>query len=245
MKLQHASSVARGICALALMVSGTMLTAPKAYSEAYIAGQFGVALPSISGGLTNAAFNFTVPNVDIPDVSLKTSFLYGGKVGYYFPQVRWFGLETEVYNTTPHVKQQQLDVTIPAGTFIPGPGGGTTQVPGNLSFGLPGNHLRVLMWAPVNFLFRYPNGRFQPYIGLGPGIFFAHAGSTGQGVAVDQTNIRVGANAKIGVEVYVTRHIAIFGEWKYNWVMFNFDKQLGFEGRYEMHLVAGGLSYHF
>lgn len=243
MKPQYASWGARGVCALALTVFSVMVATPKAHSEAYIAGQFGVALPSISGGLTNAEFNFTTPNVDISDVSLKTSFLYGGKVGYYFSQVRWFGVETEVYNTTPHVKQQELLATVPAGTFIPG--FGTTQQPGTLSVGIPGNYLRVLMWAPVNFMFRYPNGRLQPYIGFGPGIFFAHAGATGSGVTVDQTNIRVGANAKIGAELYLTRHIAVFGEWKYNWVMFNFDKQLGFEGRYEMHLVAGGLSYHF
>ncbi len=245
MKPRHTSWISRGMCALALAISSVVLIAPKAYSEAYIAGQFGVALPSISGGLTNAAFNFTVPNVDIPDVSLKTSFLYGGKVGYYFPQIRWFGVETEAYNATPHVKQQQLDVVIPAGTFFPGPGGGTTQTPGTLSFGLPGSHLRVLMVAPVNFMFRYPNGRLQPYIGFGPGIFFAHAGSIGQGVTVDQSNIRVGVNAKAGAEFYITRHIAVFGEWKYNWVKLNFNEQLGIEGTYSMHLVAGGLSYHF
>ncbi len=94
-------------------------------------------------------------------------------------------------------------------------------------------------------MFRYPNGRLQPYIGFGPGIFFARVNITEQGFEASQSNTRVGVNAKIGAEFFITRHVAVFGEWKYNWVRFNFDETLGIAATYNMHLVAGGLSYHF
>lgn len=89
-------------------------------------------------------------------------------------------------------------------------------------------------------MFRYPNGRLQPYIGFGPGIFFARVNITEQGFEASQSNTRVGVNAKIGAEFFITRHVAVFGEWKYNWVRFNFDETLGIAATYNMHLVAGG-----
>jgi len=245
MKPRYASWGTCGIFAIALTVSSGMFAVPNAYPEAYIGGQFGVALPSIGGGLTNAEFNFSSPPFEVPDFPLKTSFLYGAKVGYYFSRASWFGLETEAYNTTPHMKQLQTNWTVPGGTVFPGPGGGTipTTVSGPVTFS--GNHLRVLMWAPVNLMFRYPHARVQPYVGVGPGIFFARINITEQGLEATQNNVRVGLNAKAGVEVFITRHIAVFGEYKYNWVRFNFDETLGIAATYNMHLVSGGLSYHF
>ena len=243
MKQRHASWATCGISAIVLTVSSVILAVPNAYPEAYVAGQLGAPLPSLGGGLTDAEFNVTSPPFEIPDQPLKSSLLYGAKIGYYFHQVRWFGLETEVYNTMPHMKQLDTTWTIPAGTFLPGVG--TVPVSVTSPVTLPGNHLRVLMWAPVNLMFRYPNGRLQPYIGFGPGIFFARVNVTEAGVEANQSNTRVGLNAKVGAEFFLTRHIAVFGEWKYNWVRFNFDEALGTAATYSMHLVAGGLSYHF
>ncbi|HWF59568.1 MAG TPA: hypothetical protein VN666_04580 [Nitrospira sp.] len=143
MKLQHASWPSWGIRAVVLTISSVILAVPNAYPEAYIAGQLGAARPSIGGGLTDAKFNATSPPFEMPDQPLKSSFLYGAKAGYYFSRVSWFGLETEVYNTTPHMKQLETTWTIPAGTFLPGLGTLPISVTGPVS--LPGNHLRVLM----------------------------------------------------------------------------------------------------
>jgi opacity protein-like surface antigen len=231
-----------GISVMALVTS-TALNVSGAYAETYVGGQFGMALPSIGGGLTNVEINAFSPPVSIPDRPLKSSPLYGVKFGYYFPQIRWFGLETELYNTTPHMKQQQTTVTIPAGTTIPGLG--TTQTGGTIPANFGGNHFRVLTWAPVNFMFRYHKTRLQPYIGVGPGVFFARVNVTQQGFENSQSNTRLGLNAKAGVEYFITRRLTAFGEWKYNYAQFNFDQALGIKADYNMHLVAIGLSYHF
>jgi opacity protein-like surface antigen len=242
MKQRQASGATYGIFAIALTISSMGLTVQNAYPEAYVAGQLGVALPSLGGGLTNVELNGFSPPVEISDRPLASSFLYGAKAGYYFPQVSWFGLETEVYNTTPHMKQQQTSVTIPPGTVIPGLG---TVTAGTVPVNFGGNHLRVLTWAPVNLMFRYPKMNLQPYIGLGLGVFFAQANVTEQGFEASQSNTRVGLNVKAGAEYFITRHVTIFGEWKFNHVRFNFDEALGMAATYNMHFVTGGLSYHF
>ena len=44
------------------------------------------------------------------------------------------------------------------------------------------------------------------------------------------------------------RHIALFGEWKFNYARFHFEEKpdyFGFNGTYNMHHFALGLGYHF
>jgi hypothetical protein len=75
----------------------------------------------------------------------------------------------ELFHTTPHIKQQEVRITIQPGTTFNGfsiPGSGTAT--GTLS----GDHFRVITWAPMNLMFRYHRTRLQPYIGVGPGVFF-------------------------------------------------------------------------
>jgi len=141
---------------LTVLVS-IVLFAPQAYAESYVAGQFGVTLPSIGNGLTNNELTGVfVPGSTISDQSLKTSGLYGAKLGHYFQAVPWLGLEAEAYSTTPHIKQQSVTFSGPSG-----PVG---------SIELSGVNLRVVTVAPLNLTLRYHKARLQPYIAVGPGI---------------------------------------------------------------------------
>jgi len=104
-------------------------------------------------------------------------------------------------------------------------------------------------------MFRYPMTRLQPYVGVGPGIFFARI--KGEGLAPDSPestsdNGRLGLNAKVGLEYYVTRHLTAFAEWKLNYAHFKFDENqnlfpfpYGLDATYTMHLVSFGVGYHF
>ncbi len=132
--------------------------------------------------------------------------MYGAKLGYYVDSLRWLGVGTEVFNTTPHVKQQTATVTIPGfGSFT-----GT----------LPGQYARVLTWAPINLVARYQMGRFEPYAGVGMGVFFARIkdGETGE----TSSSTKVGLNTQVGVRYLVIQHVSLFGEWKYNRARFDF-----------------------
>lgn len=230
--------------ALPQVLIALVLNVSHAYSETYIAGQLGLALP-VGGGLTSVDVDssFFLSGTTHSDLELSSSFMFGGKVGHYFDSARWFGLEAEVFHTTPHIDQQGHTFQNPS---VPGVIGPTT---------LQGAHFRVLTLAPFNLMFRYHKTRLQPYVGVGPGIFFARI--KGEGLAPDSPestsdNARLGLNAKVGVEYFVTRHFTAFAEWKFNYAHFKFDENqnlfpfpYGLDATYTMHLISFGVGYHF
>ncbi|HXV67900.1 MAG TPA: outer membrane beta-barrel protein [Nitrospira sp.] len=212
----------------------------EAYGETYVAGQIGVTLPSVVGGglgqgdLTGV---FT-PGSTISEQSLDNSILYGAKIGHYFRAIPWFGIEFEVYNSTPHIKQQPITFSGPSGPV------GTAEFPG-LNF-------RVLTVAPANLTFRYRKWRVQPYVAFGPGVFFARIKDPSLSSDNTQSSTSIGLNAQGGVRYYITRHLAVFGEAKFNYARFSFDETppgafnlFGFDSTYKMFHASFGLSFHF
>ena len=225
---------------LLTLLAPIVLFVPQAYAESYVAGQFGVTLPSIGKGLTdNELTGIFLPGSTISDQSLKTSVLYGAKLGHYFNAVPWLGLEAEVYSTTPHIKQQSITFSGPSGPV------------GSLDF--PGLNLRVVTVAPLNLTLRYPKTRLQPYIAVGPGIFFARIKDPSLTSDNTQSSTDFGLNAQVGLRYYITRHFTVFAEGKYNRVRFHFAETppginfnlFGFDSTYNMFHVAFGLSYNF
>ena len=187
-----------------------------------------------------------------PGIDLKNSGIYGAKMGYFFPnRLNWLGVEMEGFNTSPHLKQsaigagEHLRVTTAAvnliarGKFACGPrsdsdaSGRTTTETGTDRYG---RDYRADTFCPL-----------QPYVGVGLGVFFARANG-GLGSRSDSDNAVPGLNALAGVRYFVTEHVAVFGEYKYNRASFNFD-DLGpgatLKGDYSVSHVVGGLSFHF
>lgn len=180
---------------------------------------------------------------------MKNSGVYGAKVGYFLPdRLNWLGFEVEGFNTTPHFKESNI--------------GGIA---------LPGSNLRVTTLA-FNAIARaklmgerdYEDDdrgraprrvrdtdyrddfcRLQPYIGAGLGVFFARASSGGTSASDNEVP---GFNGLAGVRYYLTRGVALFGEYKYNRANFDFDNiggtGAGLSGTYSVSHVVGGLSFH-
>jgi opacity protein-like surface antigen len=216
-----------------------------AYAETYIGGQFGMALPSIGGGLKDIEITTQfLPGTKHSDLTLSNSAMGGLKVGHYFQGARWFGIEGEFFATSPHIQQQTHTFTNP------------TVSCSNCTGTLQGAHFRVMTLAPLNLMFRLPKYRLQPYIGIGPALFFARI--SGENISSPSTSAStsnngvLGFNGKVGVEYYFTKHFTAFAEWKYNYAQFNFKENTdlypfpyGFKTTYTMNLVSFGLSVHF
>ena len=221
-----------------------LIATPYAYPEAYIGGQIGTTLAGNT--LKGVELTDFSPPGTMSDRELASSALLGVKVGYYFPRARWFGIETEFYQTNPHIKQQNTTITIPPGAILqglpPSPGGTAEGI-------LSGDYFRVRTWVPINFMFRYHKTRLQPYIGFGPAIFMAHIKTTATGFEGTRDTTSIGFNAKAGLEYFITRHLSAFGEWKHNRTSFKFDPTdnggFGFNANYNPHFIAVGLNYHF
>ena len=171
-----------------------------AAAEIYVGGQIGLTVPQ---GFSSVEGSGPASGVKGSDLELQNSVMYGAKAGYFLQNLRWLGAEVEVFNTTPHFKQQVFTATGPGGT-------GSVE--------LPGAYLRVLTTA-FNIITRYPGEKFQPYIGVGVGIFIVNAHDA-EGSSSDTAP---GLNALAGIRYFLTDHLAVFGEHKYNRADLGFD----------------------
>jgi hypothetical protein len=64
--------------------------------------------------------------------------------------------------------------------------------------------------------------------------------------------LRIGLNAKAGVQYYFTRNLTVFAEGRINYARLSFGENLnlfpfpyGFDTNYTMFLAAGGIAFHF
>jgi opacity protein-like surface antigen len=207
----------------ALVLSLTLASFP-ARAEMYVAGQVGATLPY---NLSNVEWSVGGLTAKGNDLSLHNSLMYGAKFGYYFDSIKWLGLETEVFNTTPHVKQQNWNV-------------------GGLSLGTaPGLDFRVLTWAPINIVVRHQMGAFEPYAGVGLGVFFSRLSTEG----FSSSSTDVGLSTQLGLRYRVTTNFAVFGEWKFNHANLNHTNLQGtgldLSADYNAHNLVVGVGYHF
>lgn len=151
------------------LASGTLgcLIATTAQAEWYVGGYGGVSAPGALSHVTvsDATLGGGVTNARIQDLDMESGLLGGVKGGYFFEKRPWLGIETDLYTLKPDVKQQ---------TIV----GGTAS--GNVfADNMPTTSLRLTVWT-VNLIIRSPSMSdvFQPYGGIGYGLFFA-TGSLG------------------------------------------------------------------
>ena len=185
-----------------------------ASAEWYVAGNLGA---NFADRLTHISGTGDLTGRQAPDFDLKNSVSYGAKLGY-FRDHSWFGIEGEVLQTTPHIKN--LD-------------------------DVPGIHLRVTTIG-VNILARYPGRTLQPYAGVGVGTAIAHLSDSA--TTQSDTDIAGGWNVLVGLRAFVTPYVAVFTEYKYTGATLRFDQAFGtggFEGVYRAQHVLVGVSYHF
>jgi len=216
-----------GSCSVMVAMCVLVLFGSPVQAELYVAGQIGAHLPNDASNVTSGGPR---PNVGGSDLALQNSLMYGAKLGYYIDQAKFgkfnLGIETEMFIATPHLKQQEATI------------GGTT---GTLS----GFTNRIVTWAPVVVLVRYQAGSFEPYAGVGPALFFSKLATSGY----TDTNMHVGLNTQVGIRYRVTQNVSLFTEWKYNHAHMEHlnlgGSPLSLNFDYNVHIVAGGLGWHF
>jgi opacity protein-like surface antigen len=199
---------------LALVV---LCTAQLAQGEWYVAGQVGPTFADKPADIGGTGSLSTLAPV-APNWDLKNSIAYGAKLGY-FGGHGWIGLEGEIFNSTPHIKQIG-DV--------------------------PGSHLRVTTLA-LNFIARYPGVTIQPYAGIGFGMLFTRLSESP--TKRSDSDTATGLNLLAGVRFFVTPYVSMFTEYKYQQASLLFDQAFGanggFLGDYRAQHLMFGVAYHF
>jgi opacity protein-like surface antigen len=200
------------------------------------------------------------PVTKFKDVGFNTSVVFGGKVGFFFePPVLGgnFGLELEAYHFRPDIETQTVSLS----------SGGSTA-----KFRLIGADLDVTVIG-LNGLYRlplsrsdeFPQGRIHPYAGIGLGAFIAHLESRTSVLDVNtnfsDTDVKPGFQALAGVRFFLTRHLALFGEYRFvltDDFRFNLISQQGTVGgvgpalqiskrefNLTTHMLQAGVAYHW
>src|SRR5919109_519202 len=178
-----------------------LLVTPPAFAETYVAGFFGVTLPA---ALTDVNLRGR-KDTRLSDLDLSNSFVYGAKIGRYSDSTRWLGGETEIFRSSPNLRQQSMTTT------TVGTGVSTVAVE-------PGATVMVTTWA-ANLVVRYPGQRLQPYVAVGPALFFAELRSDSPGSRFGEAQaMNVGLNTQVGLRYLWSSKFSVFAEWKYNHV---------------------------
>lgn len=245
-------------------------------AEWYVAGYGGlstggsindVTMPRLGQKLAEQQFPQAITDTDVQgrgtltqhfktsDISLKSSSIFGGKVGYFFSEEKlsWLGVELEAFRTNPKIRTQTLD-TVHDITYQPNtPATAAQCVPPNPLPNCPGyvlnrssltlqeSSLQVTTVA-FNVIARYPGTIVQPYVGVGGGaLYFSSSSGSIQG-----RQWFPGLNLLAGGRFLLTEEWGLFAEGKYNLAnVSNFDPSFGVSGMYSIFHLVAGVSFHF
>lgn len=187
----------------------------------YISGFGGYSFPF----KTDLSFSGTTIATDL---ELDKSPSFGGKFGMWFTAPRKalgidIGTEIDVTNFNPNT-------------------------PGTVDLNATYFGIQVLARMPMGVTQELPNGRWFPYIGVGGGgqrLAFEVPGVTTEG-----RHTAPAFQGLWGAKMFVTKHIALFGEGKFTYASHTLEFQSGpFVAPFDLTVHAlhgvGGLSVHF
>jgi opacity protein-like surface antigen len=200
----------------------SVLPSPVA-AEWYAGGFAGDGFP---GDFRNIVGTGAAHGVRQTDTALHETLLIGGKLAHYSDRLPWLGVEAELHHSNPHIRQNPN----PQPPLLPLHTSGSS----------------VSMWiGTLNTVIRYPGPRVQPYVGFGLAV--AHANI--KDATINTTATQAGVNAMLGLRVFVTDQIGLFGEFKYIAVpTMIFDNSggpnIGAKADFAMPAVAVGVTWH-
>jgi len=152
--------------------------------------------------------------VTFKDVGFDTSIVFGGKAGFFFdtPVLGGnTGLELEIYHFRPDIDRQT--VSFSANGFT-----GKTQF-NAVDLHVTAVALNALYRLPLARSSEFPRGRVHPYVGVGIGAFIARLETRttvlDQNMDFGDTDVRPAAQALAGAKVFLTPHLALFGEYRF------------------------------
>ena len=237
--------------ALVWLALGALLAAPvAARAEGFFDLYLGVGFPQNSDIDTDA--DDPIVEADIAytdDVDWDTTESFGMRGGYWFefeeigPSFLGIGLDLSFYRAFEDSNFAELEVWATPLTPL------------------------LMLRAPLGYSENFPGGRVQPYIAVGPGFTLAFAEADlseippSQDIAFedfDAVGFGVGFDGRAGLAIQLSRHFALFGEYRYTYVEphfedeidvasapFSFETDVEIEPDLETHHVVFGASFRF
>lgn len=204
--------------ALILWLSLSLFLVPIHASEAAEAGPFYVG---VFGGYTfGSDATWTFPFFASIDADVQETWTLGAKVGYIPPSFKYIAVELEYFYLHPDIDRS---------------GSSVVTVEGDATA-----HNFML-----NCLFRYPEGRFHPYIGFGLGFSSVNVSGTTTTIGtspLDANDTAFAYQFLAGINFEINRNWS--ADLTYRW--FSTDPDVnGGDIDYTTNLITIGINYHF
>lgn len=230
----------------------------SASAESYMGLGVGKSLrQTISGfeGNDDSAYGDSF-QVSIADLGSDSSTASGIKLGHFFKDLYGFGLEFNYSFSNPDVVKEEVRVNMtsaPTGVFA-------GQSTGDFLVSTDINYLStfgaLLVWRVTDGQFLMNLDGLEPYAGIGIGLSFLdiekftvlNTDESLVGETSSENSSSVGLLITAGLNYTLTKHMKVYGEFKYKDANFEFD-ELDEGVEYEFDAIESslvfGLSYHF
>jgi hypothetical protein len=161
-------------------------------------------------------------------IEFDDSYSFGGRLGYWFDFLPWLGVAGDLSVFSPDDGSSQEESVIPIAPLL-------------------------MARVPILANEAFPHGRVQPFVGVGPGVFFSDVHTAG---AFDSSSVDVGADLHAGLEFLPVRWLGLFIEYRYTWFEGQYDDRVALssgtvpvpadlEIEFATHHVTGGFAFHF
>jgi opacity protein-like surface antigen len=153
----------------------------------------------------------------------EDSVTVGGRAGYWFESLPWLGLAVDASYFAPDTEDAGFELDV-----------------------IPVSPLLMLR-APLASDEEYPHGRFQPFVGIGPGIFITLVDADG-GYSDEPAD--VGLDLHAGLRFLLSRSVGLFVQYRFtSYQVEASDDILGVSVDTDIdldtHHVAGGVGFSF
>lgn len=134
------------------------------------------------------------------DLKFKNSFIAGARVAYWFQRLPWLGIALDASYFEANAKN--ANVEIPVGGFS----------------------LLLMMRYPLLVNEEFPQGRLQPYLGVGPEVAFskfkAEFESNGSKTKIEKKEAGEGVDVRAGMLWQFRQHWGIFTEYRFTYLSY-------------------------
>lgn len=194
-------------CLATFLLFSSVSTAPAAEAGPFYVGVFGgYVMPN----------DLKIENGESWDLSLKSSWAIGAKVGYIFPQVKWLAAELEYF----YLAKQDFDESGTDGDFS-------------------ANNVMA------NLLVRYPEGKIHPYAGIGIGWSWATFKGTVSDGSVDESANAFAWQILAGVNFEITPQWSADLGYRYFSSKYEMGSDPSVDVTTKNHMILLGINYHF
>jgi len=237
-----AKSLAAMAVALAWLVVGVHPAAAEWFADLYGGAAFTESHHiSLDGNLDGAHVAGLITGV-----SFDTSFSVGGRFGYWFESLKFFGLGLDASHFRPDIRAQRVwakgAITDSRGVLLGVPISVSGTEPLRLSevdFRVTVVSFDLMLRWPLLVSTNFPNGQLQPYVTAGPGIYISDL----QGL---DTAASHGVKTGGGVIWELTKNVGVFAEYRYTHLRPSLHSGgIVLKTHLSTHHLLGGISFRF